>query len=165
VGTNNRRLAEDGFVLLNDALKRWNARMMVTIHFPGGPRIWSCDFTARGLALRPGVIERPNFFLEVTATDLHAVQRGLIWGQFDITGYRCYHTLYRVREEGIAYPRLPSQFHRTIEEESGQGDVPSPFDVFAVLWEPSTDAFIERLVDLSLGAAAAPLRMSATSSH
>lgn len=151
LATINQRLAASGFELLKDVLKRWNARMLATIHFPDGPRVWSCDFAARTPAFKRGTIERANYFLEVTATDLHGVQRGLIWGQFDITGYRCFHTLYRVREEGIAYPSLPSQFHRTIEEESGQSEVPTPFDTFAVLWEPTTDAFIERLVDLSLG--------------
>lgn len=151
----NQRLAGPGFELLKDALRRWNARMLLTIHFPDGPRAWSCDFTARNVAFSPGAIDRTNFFLEVTARDLHAVERGLIWGQFDITGYRCFHTLYRVREEGIAYPHLPSQFHRTFEEESGQGDVPTPMDIFVVLWDPSTDPFIDRLVNLSIAPEAA----------
>lgn len=146
----NHSLAGAGFELLRDVLKRWSARMKMTIHFPDGPRFWSCDFAAPSPVLTPGEIDRANYYLETTASDLHGIQRGLIWGQFEITGYRCFHTLYRVREEGIAYPRLPSQFHRAIEGESGQGEVPSPFDAFLVLWQPTTDAYIERLVDLSL---------------
>jgi L-ascorbate metabolism protein UlaG (beta-lactamase superfamily) len=149
----NENLASPGFELSKDVLKRWNARMQVLIHFPDGPRYWSCDFAARNLVFRPGQMERANYFFETTATDLHGIERGLIWGQFEITGYRCFHTLYRLRDEGIAFPRLPSQFHRAIEEESGQGDVPNPFDTFMVLWGPTTDAYIRRLTDLSLAPA------------
>jgi len=153
----NQRLAGTGFELLKDVLKRWLARMKLTIHFPGGPRFWSCDFAAPRLELTPGEIERANFFLEVTAIDLHAVEHGLIWDQFTLTGFRCFHTLYRVREEGIIYPVLPSQLHRGAEE-SGQGEVPTPFDVFIVLWEPTFETFVTRLVDLSLSVEA--VRMS-----
>jgi hypothetical protein len=83
--------------------------------------------------------------------DLHAVERGLIYDQFILTGYRCYHTLYRVRPEGIAYPALPSQFHREVEAEiGGASDVPSPFDAFMLLWGPDDLAFTNRLTELSI---------------
>lgn len=152
----NQRLAAAGLEPLKDVLARWDTRMRVMIHFPDGPRYWSCNFSARSLAFTPGEIEGANFFLELTALDLHAVERGLLWDQFALTGFRCFHTLYRVRKEGIVYPGVPSQFHREVEAESSQSEVPIPFDVFMALWRPSSDAWVERLVDLSLGHAAGP---------
>jgi L-ascorbate metabolism protein UlaG (beta-lactamase superfamily) len=154
----NQRLASGDLEFLKDALRRWHARMKVTIHFPDGPHAWSCNFAAPRLAFTPGEIDRANFFLELTAVDLHAVERGLIWDQFALTGYRCFHTLYRVREEGIVFPALPSQFHREVEAELGQGsDVPNPFDVFEALWGPSNDAWLKRLIAMSLGEDVAPM--------
>jgi L-ascorbate metabolism protein UlaG (beta-lactamase superfamily) len=145
----NQRLAAAGLEQLKDMLDRWDARMKVTIHFPDGPRYWSCNFSARNPEFTQGEIAGANFFLELTAIDLHAVERGLIWDQFALTGFRCFHTLYRVRKEGIVYPALPSQFHREVEAESGRGEVPTPFDVFIALWGTSKDAWVERQVDLA----------------
>lgn len=156
----NQRLAAGGLEQVKDVLKRWAARMKLEIHFPEGPRVWFCDFTARTLVFTraegQAAVERANFFLELTAVDLHAVERGLIWDQFHLTGFRCFHTLYRVREEGIVYPVLPSQFHREVEAElGGQGEVPTPFDVFLTLWEPNNEAWMNRLIDLSISHQAA----------
>lgn len=147
----NQRLAAPGLELFKDVLARWDARMKLVVHFPDGPRCWSCNFNAHSLAFTPGEIEGANYFLELTAVDLHAVERGLIWDQFALTGFRCFHTLYRVRKEGIVYPALPSQFHREVEAEAGNGEVPIPFDVFMALWAPTNAAWVERLVKLCLG--------------
>lgn len=147
----NERLTTPGFEPLKDTLRRWGARLRLLVHFPEGPRYWACDFSRPKLALTAGYDELANYFLEVTAVDLHAVERGLIYDQFILTGYRCYHTLYRVRPEGIAYPALPSQFHREVENDiGGAGAVPSPFDAFMLLWGPDDVAFTNRLVDLSM---------------
>lgn len=146
----NQRLAAPGLEPLKDVLERWDARMKMVIHFPDGPRCWSCDFNTPSPAFTPGEIERANYFLELTAIDLHGVERGLIWDQFILTGFRCFHTLYRVRKEGIVYPPLPSQFHREIEAESGQREVPIPFDVFMALWAPTRAAWVERQIALCL---------------
>ena len=151
LGKINTTLSTSGQEFLKDTLKRWRTRMKVTIHFADGPRFWSCDFAAPKPAFTPGEIDRSNFYLEVTAVDLHAVEHGLIWDQFVLTGYRCYQTLYRVREEGIIYPVVPSQFHREVEAELGSGsDVPNPFDVFMALWGPSNKLWLDRLTELSI---------------
>jgi L-ascorbate metabolism protein UlaG (beta-lactamase superfamily) len=151
LSTVNQRLADPGFEPLKDTLRRWAAKMQLLVHFPEGPRYWFCDFTTHELAFTAGHNESANYFLEVTAVDLHAVERGLIFDQFILTGYRCFHTLYRVRPEGIAYPVLPSQFHREVEAESGgSGDVPSPFEAFMLLWGPDDVAWTKRLIELSI---------------
>lgn len=146
----NRRLAEPGLESFKDTLDRWGARMRMTVHFPDGPRHRSCDFSARGPQFTRGEIEGPNYFLEVTAIDLHAVEHGLIFDQFIHTGLRCFHTLYRVRKEGLVHPPAASQFLREVEGELHHGEVLNPFDAFMQLWRPSRVAWTERLVKLSL---------------
>jgi L-ascorbate metabolism protein UlaG (beta-lactamase superfamily) len=148
--TVNRHLAEPGLESFKDTLDRWGARMRVMIHFPDGPRYWSCDFSAPSPEFNQVEIAGANYFLEVTAIDLHAVERGLIFDQFIHTGLRCFHTLYRVRKEGIVYPAMASQFRREVEQELRHGEVMNPFAAFMQLWRPTRVPWVERLVKLSL---------------
>jgi L-ascorbate metabolism protein UlaG (beta-lactamase superfamily) len=148
--TVNRRLADPGQESFKDTLDRWGARMRVMIHFPDGPRYWSCDFSAPKPEFTQVEIAGANYFLEVTAIDLHALERGLIFDQFIHTGLRCFHTLYRVRKEGIVYPAMASQFRREVEQELHHGEVMNPFDAFMQLWRPTRVPWVERLVKLSL---------------
>jgi hypothetical protein len=148
--TANRRLAESGLESFKDTLYRWEARMRVTIHFPEGPRYWSCDFSVPSPTFTQGAITGPNYFLELTAIDLHAVEHGLIFDQFIHTGLRCFHTLYRVRKEGMAYPAMPTQLRREVEAELHFGEVLTPFEAFMQLWRPTRVPWTERLVKLSI---------------
>jgi L-ascorbate metabolism protein UlaG (beta-lactamase superfamily) len=148
--TVNRRLADSGQESFKDTLYRWDARMRVMIHFPDGPRYWSCSFSAPSPEFTQGEIARANYFLELTAIDLHAVERGLIFDQFIHTGLRCFHTLSRVRKEGIVYPPMASQLRREVEAELHHGEVMTPFAAFMQLWRPTRVPWVERLVKLSL---------------
>jgi UDP-MurNAc hydroxylase len=127
-----------------DRLQPWEVRMAITVHFPTHTAHWSIDFREPQPALVSGRIEHANYVFEATASGLHGVQRALHWDRFFYFGYRAFHTVYRVRPEGIFYPNMPAQGR------IGVGAIPLPHELFFSLWGPTPKAWITRRVERAL---------------
>ncbi|HEU0037042.1 MAG TPA: MBL fold metallo-hydrolase [Kofleriaceae bacterium] len=121
-----------------EKMRAWGVRMLITVRFPDRTAHWSIDFTARTPTVREGTIEHPNYFFEANASGLHDVERGLCWDRFFYFGYRAFHTVYAVREEGVFAPTLPDQGRL------GAGSIPLPHELVFSLWEPTPRAWILR---------------------
>jgi UDP-MurNAc hydroxylase len=131
----NKRIA--GGHPLVAALARWGTRMSVAVSFPTSDvRHWHIDFAASPL-LRPGAIAG-NYHLQLSASSVHAVHRGFTWDEFSFDGYRCHHSLHRVREEGLTFPVKGTQGRLRSH------GVPAPIDFFWSMWDPQPDPFYER---------------------
>lgn len=123
---------------LLDRLRPWNAKMLITVHFPDRTAHWSIDLTSPSPAVSPGQDKTTNFFFETTASGLHGVERALCWDEFFYFGYRAFHTVYTVRDEGIFSPASPDQGR------IGVGAIPLPHDLVFSLWEPTPKPWIMR---------------------
>lgn len=131
-----------------DRLRPWGARMEIAVHFPDGVKHWTVSLDAESPVMREGRDRDANYFFATTASGLHGVENGLIWDRFFYFGYRAFHTVYSVRDEGVFAPDMPEQGRL------GAGGIPQPHELFLSLWDPSPRGWVMRRVDRVLAGTA-----------
>jgi UDP-MurNAc hydroxylase len=127
-----------------DRLRPWRPRMRITVRFPDSTAHWSLDLGAASPRVRGGPGGSDNYFFTTTASGLHGVAHGLIWDRFFYFGYRAFHTVYSMRDEGVFAPATPEQGRL------GSAGIPQPHELFFALWDPSPRPWIMRRVERAL---------------